>query len=290
MLSLIKSAYSNMFNLRSIVRFQTLKVELESRILGKDSKSCFSEEADIIVSLTTYKKRIFDVHLVIESILRQTVVPKKIVLWLDKDEYSHDSLPAFIKIQQRKYGLIVNFCSNLRSYKKLVPTIKLYNHDKPIITIDDDVIYPPYFIERLVSNHSKYTDEVLCYRSHKIKYDLHENIKPYKEWEHNIKEPLSGFDIMPTGVGGVLYPPDCFHSDICNENIFMELAPNADDFWFKIMSVLNNVKSRNINDSNFNDDFTIIKESQDIALYNDNVTQNDIQLHNLLRHYKLKIK
>ena len=38
----------------------------------------------IIVSLTSIPSRIHLTHLVIESILRQTVLPDKIVLWLSK--------------------------------------------------------------------------------------------------------------------------------------------------------------------------------------------------------------
>src|ERR1019366_6133497 len=48
----------------------------------------------IIVSMTSFPTRIDKVWLVIETILRQTIKPDKIILWLSKDQFSSlDSLP-----------------------------------------------------------------------------------------------------------------------------------------------------------------------------------------------------
>jgi hypothetical protein len=43
---------------------------------------------------------------------------------------------------------------------------------------------------------------------------------------------------FPTGVGGILYPPKCFHKDIADKELFLKLAPNADDIWFWAMACL----------------------------------------------------
>ena len=47
----------------------------------------------LVVSLTTFGQRIFDVHLVVESIMQQTVLPNRIILWLDETEFNESSLP-----------------------------------------------------------------------------------------------------------------------------------------------------------------------------------------------------
>ena len=44
------------------------------------------------------------------------------------------------------------------------------------------------------------------------------------------------------GVGGVLYPPNCLYKDVCNSELFMELAPTNDDQWFWFMAILSNTK------------------------------------------------
>ena len=45
-------------------------------------------------------------------------------------------------------------------------------------------------------------------------------------------------NILPIGAEGVLYPPRSLDPRFENENLFMELAPKADDLWFKSMSLL----------------------------------------------------
>jgi hypothetical protein len=37
---------------------------------------------------------------------------------------------------------------------------------------------------------------------------------------------------LPTGVGGILYPPASLHPDLFDEETFTRLCPDGDDFWF----------------------------------------------------------
>ena len=72
----------------------------------------------IIVSLTTYGKRIYDVALSIESIMQGSMKPNKIILWIDKS-WKGKGLPLALQRQQSR-GLEINFCKDIRSYTKLV--------------------------------------------------------------------------------------------------------------------------------------------------------------------------
>ena len=90
----------------------------------------------LVVSLTTFGQRVFDVHLVVESIMQQTVLPNRIILWLDETEFNESSLPLSLKKMQQR-GLEIRYCPNLRSYKKIIPTLKLVP-EATVITIDDD--------------------------------------------------------------------------------------------------------------------------------------------------------
>ena len=56
-----------------------------------------NKKEKIIVSLITYNKRINTVFLAIESIFEQIVKPDKIILWLDKNEFSIDTIPFTLK-------------------------------------------------------------------------------------------------------------------------------------------------------------------------------------------------
>ena len=93
---------------------------------------------------------------------------------------------------------------------------------------------------------------------------------------------------MLTGVGAILYWPGCFHADIQKEELFMELAPTADDLWFKAMTALNNIPSNCLNDKKFfRDNFRYTENSLVTPLKKQNVSlrNNDITLSKLINKY-----
>ena len=93
------------------------------------------EQADVVVSLTSYGRRVKEgiVCYSIYSILRQTLQPKRIILWLAEDEWTEDTLPKKVA-ELKQYGVEIRFCENMRSYKKLLPTLQLLP-DEDIITV-----------------------------------------------------------------------------------------------------------------------------------------------------------
>lgn len=243
---------------------------------------------ELIVSLTTYSKRIHDVHLVIESIAMQTFKPHRIILWLDEDEFTIDSIPLILKKQVER-GLEVRFCPNYRSYKKLIPTLQLFP-DADIVTIDDDILYPHDMLELLVKEHHCNPGCVIGHRVHRIKKDQKGRVIPYRYWEHEISDCDDSFLHMAIGVGGVFYPAGSLNSECNNIEEFTNLAPNADDIWFKGMSLLNNYKHKKVSDGRgFEQRFLMLANSQDIALSNDNHhgNQNDLQFKAVFERYKL---
>jgi hypothetical protein len=248
---------------------------------------------DIIVSLTTYSKRINDVHLVIESINRQTIKPNRIILWLDEDEFCIDSIPLVLHKQINR-GLEVRFCQNIRSYKKLIPTLQL-SPESNVITIDDDIIYPFDMIEQLVMEHKRNPALVIGHRAHRIKYDKSGNILPYKKWDLNILSSIASDDVFITSGGGTFFPHNCFNSEVENEASFMSLCPSADDVWIKAMLILNGVKCKKISDSRpFEQRFHVLPQGQDISLYLSNISenqnQNDKQIKYVFDKYNLFIR
>lgn len=242
------------------------------------------------VSLTTYSKRIHDVHLTIESIFRQKSKAKEIILWLDKDEFNEKTIPTLIKKQITK-GLIVKYTSNMKSYKKLIPTL-LEDKLRNVVTIDDDVIYPARMLDifrhKMLETNGK---EVLSFRCHEMAIRNDGKIDKYDHWCFNLKKEKSSMKIFPTGVGGVLYPQGVLHSDVVNFELANQLCPTADDVWFKVMTLKAGGFSRNINYSFIDRLFFInIPSSQDIALYNFNQEDegNDKCLLNVFDYYDIK--
>jgi hypothetical protein len=157
-IKLLKQIYINGLDINKdsvskIVRKNLLMQEYtrlarESQSIGITSTNYFHEK-EVIISLTTYSKRIYDVYLAIETLMHQTMKPNKIILWLAEDEFTLDNIPQTLKNLQKR-GLTIEFCKDLKSYKKLVPALKKYPEDI-IITVDDDALYQHDLVENLVN-------------------------------------------------------------------------------------------------------------------------------------------
>ncbi|PQA52729.1 hypothetical protein [Siphonobacter curvatus] len=270
---------------RFIQYFHEVKLNLQNKYSRKqlDSKS-----DNIVVSVTCYPARISTLHLTLETIFNQNLTPDVIHLWLSLEEFPNQVLPSqIVKLQER--GLKVTFVSeNIRSYKKLIYALKAYPNST-IITIDDDILYPKYWLREMINCHNKYPLDVLCYRGHDIILESEKKIIPYNRMINNISKygHNSSYNIMPTGVSGVLYPPNSLHKEVFEISKFLKLAPHADDIWFKCCSLLNNVKCRRVKGENVH--FLTIRSTQKDSLYNINVllNRNDEQMKNLFDEYNL---
>lgn len=118
----------------------------------------------VIVSFTTSPKRIFEIKPVIDSIKNQTVSVDYIFLNLPKifkrDKTTFTLVPEYLINDPQ---VIINFCDDLGPATKIIPTIKSSFTVKSdiLISIDDDTIYPPNFIETYLFYHSFYNGCVI---------------------------------------------------------------------------------------------------------------------------------
>ena len=290
----LKQAFLNMINIRSVI---DERIKLHSRInemrmnakLIKDrgvTSELYNGE-EIIVTLTTYSKRIYQVHLVIESLLEQTIKPNRIILWLDENEFTHNSLPINL-LSLEKRGLQIEFCTNYRSYKKIIPTLIKYPKAIPI-TADDDIIYPEDFVERLYKAYLKDKSKIYFYRGHKMKVEKG-TILPYKTWLFETKLKDNSILNFPTSGGGVLYPVGSLGNEVINSNVFMNLCPFADDVWLKAMSIKAGTSCEQIQlECSFREKFYFVDAMDDIGLANINFigNKNDEQIKAVFDKYDL---
>lgn len=269
--------------------FDNRRCWLEHNILANKYSGVTNEQYcdhKIIVSLTTFGKRIYDVHLTIESIMEQTMLPNRIILWLDYS-FQNRSLPRALQMLQQR-GLEIMYCDDIRSYKKLIPTLNLCPNDA-IITIDDDVIYEFDLLERLIYAYIENPSYIYCHRYHKMKF-VDGKFMPYSKWDKVCSDMTPDVFNFPTGVGGVLYPPHSLDSEVFNQKIFMDICPYADDVWFKAMSVKKGTLVKKVySHSQLSEDFLLNISVQDESLQIKNVDNclNDKQLNAVLNHYNL---
>lgn len=252
--------------------------------------SLIEKDSKVIVSLTTYGVRINTVYLTIESLGFQSLKPNRILLWLDENEFTLGSLPLSLKKLQAR-GLEIHFCKNIKSYKKLIPTLELIENCN-IVTVDDDILYPYGFLDHfMIENELTKGACVLSYRAHKITFDNNNNILPYLKWQHEYRSTDERLDLTPTGNLGVFYPAGCFDDEVKDESKFMEYAPNADDLWFKVMTLRKGIKCKVIINGRYSsNDFIELPNDYTNSLGFGNVNNggNDRQLSALDEVYNIK--
>lgn len=204
---------------------------------------------NIIASLTSFPGRIGTVHQAIQTILNQSVRPDRVILYLACEQFPARELPQTLHDLIREHpSFEVRWCRHdIRSFKKLVPALRDFPNDI-IVTFDDDILYPPTIIERLVEKHHKHPNAICGCRVKRIRIKNHE-IENYRNWSRyrTLRSVFSGVfpqyrNIATTG-GGALFPPHVLHPDVLREDIFMNLCPTTDDLWFWAMAVHNGAKT-----------------------------------------------
>jgi hypothetical protein len=126
----------------------------------------------IIVSMTSWKKRIINVKYVVSSILQGTKKPDKIILNLSTDEFQDKHIPIDLKLLEKYTIFEINWVKeNTKAFKKIIPTMELYPNSI-IISIDDDIIYPRLFIETILDSYKKQNKDIITLYRNKNKYEF----------------------------------------------------------------------------------------------------------------------
>lgn len=248
----------------------------------------FSEGQRLVVSLTAIPTRIPRLHITIETLLRQSRKPDRIILWLS-DELKHRRMPWLLRKQMRR-GLTLRFCEDVGPHTKIHYALKEFPDDI-LVTCDDDRIYGKDWLKGLYEAHQKDPQSIMCYRAHEILLDEKGALKKYTDWRHY----APGFTgpshrLFATGVGGVLYPPGSLHGNVLDKELFSRLCPKADDVWLKAMAMLQGTPHRRVRPFFKDSEFPIVKGSQEVRLWWDNTWggRNDEQIKAVLDHFQLQ--
>ncbi|MFO1121847.1 MAG: hypothetical protein U1F47_05970 [Hyphomicrobiales bacterium] len=202
-------------------------------------------DTQLVVSLTSYPPRYATLHLTLKTLLSQDIRPDLVVLYVFEGDVA--ALPdAVLGLVGRDFE-IRRVAHDIRSYKKLIPALRDFP-EAVIVTADDDVRYRTSWLSELVLAYDPSRREVLGRRAHRIRSDEAGGILPYAQWEHRVAAAAAGPDILPTGVGGILYPPGTFGEEVHDSESFAALCPLADDIWFYFMARLNGVSCRKVGD------------------------------------------
>lgn len=245
-------------------------------LLNLQSKVSLPLEGNgIVVSLTTYGKRFDSVYLTIESIFRGEVLPSRVILWLD-EEKAFNNIPVELE-RLKARGLEIKITENLGPHKKYYPYVECEDTKVTLVTADDDIIYPKYWLKKLISVHEQNPEVVVCFRAHSMVFNENGMLKPYDDWG-KCNTTDASFLNFATGCSGVLYP--AFYLDILKKEGrgYLNKCPRADDVWLHAQAVNNNIKIRQV--FKRQKMFSMLPDTQDSALVNTNVGNNgnDLQI------------
>lgn len=281
---ILKSRLHLRFVFNPLIRYNS---NLMSKYVGINP---VKRDVPIIVSLTSYEARFKDLEISLYSLLNQSLKPDIIILWLSDEIESLNDLPYEIT-KYIKNGLEIRFVKDIGSYTKAIYAFKEYS-EAIIVTADDDIYYPKKWLERLYHSYIAHPKDIQVHRAHRVK--LKDNkILPYEKWEKHVQEESARFDNFLTGVGGVLYPPNCFLSEVFRNDIFLKYAPTADDIWFWFMALISNRRIRVV--QNHIKTLSCTNLLRQIlpnrkTLYSINSTgRNDEQVENLMKFYQNNI-
>jgi hypothetical protein len=229
------------------------------------------------ISMTTHGKRISSVHLALESIGRGEVLPQRVILWLDDPAALRNLPPSLRRLQAR--GLEVRATKNYGPHTKYWPYVSSVAagmaNAPTLVTADDDVILPKYWLRRLLDRSRPAT--LTVYRAHRVGLNPNGSFAPYNEWEECwTTEP--SFANFPTGVSGIAYPVEMQAALRQAGTRFLDRAPRADDIWLHHISVAAAIQTQQV--FRWPLEFPLTPDSQTEALYLSNVheSRNDEQI------------
>lgn len=183
----------------------------------------------IIVSLTTHNQRISHIHYVLDSLYNQTLCPDTVVLYLTKNEYKR--IPLIL--EKFKPWLQIKEVEDLRSYKKFIPALQNANYNDVIVSLDDDLIYPPHLVSSLYEHFLNNENDLIAYCGFK-------NDKTYFE----------GI----AGCFGILWNPKIFNQQrlpyFFDKTLFLDsFKKSLDDNWISLNCLENNIAINCIKDN-----------------------------------------
>lgn len=225
--------------------------------------------APVVVCLTSYGRRVPCASVAIESIARGTVRPQRLVLWLDSPEL-FESRPESLRRLERR-GLEIRLSDNFGPHTKYYPFVEsTERHAMPLVTADDDIIYPPDWLELLVEANRRHPEAVSGHWVNVMGVSG-DRVAGYVTWAR-ARDTAARPANMALGVSGVIYPPAMLGELRQRGDAFLSACPGADDIWLQWVALRAGIPVRQV--GRVPRHFPMIPGSQGQALVKTNVGEN----------------
>lgn len=245
------------------------------RIRNLASRAPVVGDAPAVVVMTTTAARIRSVWAAIESIGEGAERPRRLILWLDDPSLAE--LPTSLGRLERRGLEVRRVDPGLRVHTKWWPYVSgTPAHELPMVTSDDDQLYPRDWLRRLLEVARAHPGAVVAHRAHRVALGV-EGLAPYTSWTP-ARSTAPSFGSFGTSVSGQLFPAPLLEELRAAGTRFLEAAPEADDVWLYAQAV--RAGRRIVQTSAEPANYPFVPGSQVSGLYLQNVLHagNDRQL------------
>lgn len=231
----------------------------------------------IIISMTSWAPRLNSVASSYKAILNQIEDDMNVhcILVLSIEEFpkKEQELPEDIL----KLPVEILWTErDIRSHKKLIPTIKKYP-DNAILVVDDDICQVGGWLKTFINDHKKYPNDIIFGQSNSICYVddndvIHEYTSLYTHIDCQCPGKVSHTQKISSGAAGTLFPAHIINNpDFYNEDLLMEISPTCDETWQWAFALMEGRTFRALSDCNIpiyntdaNDDCALVKTNINI--------------------------
>ncbi len=183
----------------------------------------------LIVAMSSFRGRFKFLARSIKCALTQSRPPEKIVVYLSETDASAISSMGALRRLERfgvEYRTVRG--QDWRSYKRLMAFNDFL--DSTIVFVDDDLFLRRTLIGDLLNVAENSPNSIISHRANVITYQGGA-LAPYNDWPGVERFEVSNGDLVLSTGAGTLYPPSNQRQSLVTPEVFLELAPTADDLW-----------------------------------------------------------
>ena len=121
---------------------------------------------------------------------------------------------------------------NIRSHKKLIPTLEKYPNN-PVLVVDDDNAQCKGWLKTFVDDHGKHPEDIIYGQSlSRVELQGDRIVEAREPFAYEQTGNVTVNMKPASGAAGTLYPPHTFtDSRFFDRELFMRLSPTSDETW-----------------------------------------------------------
>jgi hypothetical protein len=229
--------------LKKIIELRNYYVFKKFDLLSKMHRKKFPDnpQANFIISISSYPKRIHQVPAVFESLFKQKSFPKKYLLVLTEEEWPNKELPRPIQKLENLGVKIFWVKGNSFAVKNISPVVEAYPNDD-ILILDDDIIYGPKVVSDLVESDFAQKGYIVGH----IAKAIHKRNGSISMWFRNDKpanKTTPSESVFFIGYSGIYYPKNTLDKRVSNFEAIKKIVPGrGKDIWLYCAAIAKNSK------------------------------------------------